>query len=357
MGGSEQVIRQLSEELVRRGHDVTVATAFDARRDFGALNGVRIAQFKVSCSALGSARGEDSRKYQAFISSEYWDVMLNYAAQTWSSDLVFPLLSDLKFSKVFIPCGYSGLSNLKLRLIYWRYFKRLPNHLAQYDIVVYHTATGRDKAFGDRYGVNHYRIIPNGVSEREFKESWIDFRRSYNIETKFMLLSVGNHLWAKGHDVVLKAFESLERDDVTLVILGGNKTECYASCLASAIGSNGHIKTPVGIPRQHVISAFKQADVFVFGSRIEYAPLVLVEAMASGIPFVSTDVGNARELRGGFIIRTASEMAERVNNLLDDPSLCRDLGDQGKSEWNEKYRWEKIVDSYELLYRELVGTA
>ena len=61
---------------------------------------------------------------------------------------------------------------------------------------------------------------------------------------------------------------------------------------------NGAQKTIrlVDLSRERLVALYKLSDVFVFASHIEYSPLVLFEAAAAGTPFISSDVGNAREI-------------------------------------------------------------
>ncbi len=353
VGGSELLIRNLSEALAKRGHDVTVATAFDPERDFTTLNGVKIAEFQVSGNSVFGIRGPDQAKYIDFVNTGTWDVVLNYAAQIWSTDLLFSSLHHGAFARVIVPCGYSALRSMRMRLLYWNYFRRLPSYLRQYDAIVYHTALGPDWRFGERHGITgRHTIIPNGVPRADSEVG--NFRRAYGIETPYLLLSVSNHLWAKGHRMVFDIMRRLTRNDVTAVILGQGTTECLAECVCAARSSQGRVIVPIGVPREAVLAAFHEADLFICTSRLEYFPLVLLEAMAAGTPFISRDVGNARELRGGLVADTPDEMAKLVDTLLGNYEAREALASAGYQEWEAHYQWDNIVDAYEALYRSAI---
>jgi len=349
----------LSERLVRRGHEVTVATTFSPNRQVFEHNGVRIRDFKIygvlNHSTLG-IRG-DVEDYSCYLREGQFDLLMNYAAQTWCTDLACRLLPEIRARKVLTPCGYSGLIGAR-RLVYWPYFLQLPRYLHQYDSVVYHSWNYIDKAFGDTHGITNYRIIPNGIDVREFQRPAIDFRSVYDIQTKYMLLTVGNHFTNKGHDRVLEAFGILERDDVTLVIIGKDSApwyrSCWKKCFHEAYRSGGRIRVIDDTPRSHVIAAFFAADLFLSGSRIEVFPLVIVEAMASGTPFVAFPAGNIDEMPGGVLVRAAPQMAVEIVRLLEDEEKRRELGKEGLSEQRARYDWEVVVDQYERLYRELL---
>ena len=174
-GGAEEVVRQLSERLAARGHNVTVATTAVPERASSNHNGVQIAQFDIrgvlGHSALG-IRGETSN-FRDFLHAGNWDVILNYAAQTWPTDLTCRQLSRLPGKTILAACGYSGLIGAR-RAVYEGYFRRLPHYLRQYSAIVYHSKAYRDKVFGDRHGIENYRIIPNGIDSSEFAAPPID---------------------------------------------------------------------------------------------------------------------------------------------------------------------------------------
>jgi glycosyltransferase involved in cell wall biosynthesis len=99
------------------------------------------------------------------------------------------------------------------------------------------------------------------------------------------------------------------------------------------------------------VSAVKEADLMVLTSNWEASPLVILESMAAGTPFVTFDAGCVREHVGGRVVDSLSEMAETVIELMADSDLRRELGEQGKRRIAERHDWEVVVDAYEDLYR------
>ena len=351
VGGSEEMVKQLSERLALRGHAVTVATAHDRGRRWQSMNGVRVEGFHLAGNSATGIRGRPSEieRYQRFVQDGDFDVMLNSCAQIWSTDLVFSLLPRLRCGKVLAPSGYSGLG----KPIFRGYFENLPAILRQYDHIIYFSANYQDKHFGDAHGIHHFSIIPNAASEDEFLRPPLGFRARYEIRTKHMLLSVGNHYAFKGHRFVIEAFRRLGRSDTTLVILGHpvvtRLAGCYPSCRLAALHPRIKVLT---VPRPWVVSAFQEADLFVFGSRVEASPLVILEAMAAGIPFVTTNCGNVLDLKAcGRIVESPSEMAREVSALLENQEARQDLGGTGHRTWRENHTWENVVDQYEQVYR------
>ena len=84
VGGVQEVMKQIAERLVSRGHEVTVATTALPNRDFTSLNGVQIAQFAVSGNLVRGMHGE-IENYRQFVRNFECDAILIKAAQQWLS--------------------------------------------------------------------------------------------------------------------------------------------------------------------------------------------------------------------------------------------------------------------------------
>jgi glycosyltransferase involved in cell wall biosynthesis len=115
------------------------------------------------------------------------------------------------------------------------------------------------------------------------------------------------------------------------------------------------------LERTELVQAFLNSDLFVFASNIEYSPLVLFEAAAAGLPFISVPVGNADEIvnwtRGGVICPSEKDefgytrvdpdvLAARIEQLVENAELRTKLGMQGKESWSATYNWASVVPRY-----------
>lgn len=378
--GVSNVIRTVSEGLALKGHRVTVATERHPQRNYERLNHVEIKQFDILGNQVSGYLG-DIRRYIDFIRSFKSDVILNYAAEIWTSDLVFPMLDTLKCVKIFAPCGFSQMNSAA----YSKYYKQMPEVLKKYDHTVYHSEMYQDRRFSDLNNIHNYSIIPNGALESEFEHTLMGFRREYDIDlNNKMFLCVANYDDAKNQELVLQAYQKASIQDSTLVFIGSSFNKYLWEILwqkAKLTGSCGIISTSIcklrrhlwhrlrpvhslraelagrrnilfleQIPRNMVVSAYHEADLFVYGSRTEVFPLVILEAMASKTPFITTDCGNVRELPGGVVVTSVDDMAERMRELAMKGHDWRSLAEAGRRAWEKKYRWERIVDQYEQLY-------
>lgn len=358
LGGAEAVVRQLSERLAGRGHRVTVATTRLEERDFKELNGVRIEEFDIKGSLGNGLDGRDISRYREFLMDHPAEIMMNYAAQQWATDLAFDVIERKRRHRanIIAPCGYSALQDSGT--IRWPQFadyfnKTIPNILPLYDAAVYHSSMYKDYEYAHKLGFKNSIIIPNGVDDREFSiRPKVDFRDKYGIKTKYLGLCVANFYEGKGHKRVIDCVRLMGRPDFTLVCIG---KEGDRQPELEALSSGLNIRFLRDIPRDDTVAAFHSADLFLFGSHIEASPLVIIEAKASRTPFVSTDCGNIREWKGG-IVCAPDEMAVNANKLLDNGAFRKQLAHEGRQEWREKLTLEAVVDRYEELYMGLYQT-
>lgn len=353
--GGSIFLQRVAEGLVAKGHQVTIATTYLPERESEVVNGVKIKQFALSGNSVKGIVG-DSEAYKAFLTRFEGDVMINFAANIWSTDLAFEVLPQLRLKKILTTPGMSKINNRRYKSYYQNEY--LPA-LKQYDKIVYTSSLYHDKLYGDSHGAGHKAvIIPNGAGS-EFLQPTRNFKERYGITTKYLALSVSNHFIPKGHISVIRAFLKAKRKDTTLVFIGERPKyhgwySCYPICELAAKFFPA-IKSLHGISREDVVSAFQEADVFLFGSKIECSPLVMPESLAAKTPFITTDVGNVRENSPPVqIVTGVQEMAKVMNRLLDGEAERERLGEEGFELWQEKYTWEKIINQYEDVCKKLL---
>lgn len=232
VGGVQEVMRQIAERMVRRGHDVTVATTRLANRDFVEHNGVKIAEFGVAGNLVRGMEGEVER-YRAFVESFACDAILIKAAQQWTFDALWPVLDAIEARKVFIPCGFSGLFEPS----YVAYFEELPAILRKFDHLIFYAERYRDVDFARKHGLDQFSILPNGASEIEFGVAEDPtFRQRHAIpEDSAVLLTVGSITGVKGHRELLEAFVRLKtkRRHVTFIMNGNEPPKPVVSLQSS----------------------------------------------------------------------------------------------------------------------------
>lgn len=402
-GGMAEVVRQLSERLVRNGHAVTVATQSHPERSLNVMNGVRLVSFAVSGNSVNGIHG-DADSYRQFLLGSQFDVVVNFAAQQWASDLAFPLLKRIGGSKVFVPTGFSGLHSRRYRC----YFRQMQQWMRGYDMTVFLSDSYRDTEFARKHGIEKRIVIPNGAAADEFLAEPSDLRGMLAIpRDHFLILHVGSHTSFKGHGEAIEIFSRADLRESTLLIVGNEFAEggCGASCRATADALNATqafkdsgkrimVRT---LPRQDTVAAYHAADLFLFPSNIECSPIVLFESMASRTPFLVTDVGNSAEIitwsgAGALLPSAAPDFLPRQGSLprrllekvrlavglrenfaavradipksaalleqfYRDPVSRGKMADAGFLAWQERFTWEEITTQYEALYHRLLEGA
>lgn len=167
----------------------------------------------------------------------------------------------------------------------------------------------------------------------------------------------------KGLDIWLDAAAKISEteSETSFVVVGREKAPGYQSALESrarslGIGDRMHF---VGF-QQDPYPFLGMFDVFLMSSEFEGFPIALVEAMAMGIPVVSTDVGGVREAVGDTALLTrpgdATGLADRVVDLLQDENRRKQLAIVARKRANDEFTIESMVTKIEQIYEELLAS-
>jgi len=352
-----RAVKRLSEELALRGHSVAVATGQPARQT-EASNGVSVHRFPIEGNSVRGVRGakQDIESYLDFVVNYKPDILLNYAAQSWATDLLLPHLNQIKARKVFVPCGYSRLNDVR----YQTYFAQLPQMLRVYDHIVYLSSNYADKHFNEASGVHRsipYSIIPNSAEAREFRTVTMDFRATFGIKTRHLVIGVGNHYLAKNHPFFLRVAQKLRRNDVTFALIGKPSARpwrgCYFLCKTAPLVTRG-LRVFDSLSREQVIAAYQAADLVLMTSRVECDPVVMYEAFASKTPLVATPVGSVTEFADLVqIVRSSEDALHAIHRLLSDAHRRTAAAERAYSRWESRHELGHMVDAYENLYTKL----
>lgn len=366
VGGMEESVRQISEALVKLGHDVTVATSYHNKRENLTLNNVKIKQFKISGNMVNGIKG-DTNQFLNFLKSNQFDIISVFAAQQWTADLFFDVTDQIQAKKIFIPTGFSALYLSQ----YQSYFEKMKKWILKFDHCIFLSSNYRDINFAKEIGIKNYSIIPNGASLKEFATL-----PQNSIQNPHIILTVGNHTGQKGHSEAMLAYNQIALKDQSELIIVGRKNlrdRCFFSCHLKAIILNFKfflLQTPKKIKikslsREELLHTYKTCHCFWLFSNIECSPIVLFEAAAAGKPFVSINVGNAIEIsqwtESGHILPTflnkvgqskldLNKAILELEKLMNNDAQLLELGAKGRKNWLEKFTWENIAKQYETIY-------
>lgn len=212
--------------------------------------------------------------------------------------------------------------------------------------------------------------LPNGVDMTRFHPAPADavLRAAHGIGTgERVILFVGSldraHYF-KGVDVLLKAFALLHDLPVRLLIVGRGDLLPRYQALALAFGLSGRVLFDDGVTDDQLPAHHRLADILVLPSTThgEAFGVVLLEAMASAIPVVASDLPGVRSVvtrtAGGLLTPPgdAAALAATLRLLLLDDRRRQAMGRQGRESVERLYAWPKIINDLESLYRRALGT-
>jgi L-malate glycosyltransferase len=373
LGGMPEVVKQLSERMVRMGHSVTVFTSTHPERGTGSINGVNVRAFAIKGNAVDGITG-DAEAYVQAVQNGGFDVVTCFAAQQWATDALLPHLHTIRTKKVFVPTGFSALHDPR-----WAdYYRKMPAWLAAMDLNIFLSHRYQDIALAKSNGLSNLMVIPNGAAAEEFDRPVShDFRVAHGItEEQQMVLHIGSYTGIKGHREAIRMFLRGSTGNAVLVLIGnGVKTlERYFHSHYSYWGSKlmarirGKRILFIETDRSHTVDALRQSDLFLFPSNVECSPIVLFEAMAAGVPFLSSRAGNAEEIvewsGGGWTIPSdpstdrlehpsVNAGAKLLGSLLEDTDKLKAAGKAGQEAWRERFTWQHIAEQYVAAYTQL----
>lgn len=366
--GVSHVAHSHATGFVQKGHEVTVITAINKERNLKQMEkeGIRVVQFDVKGSGnIRQGYFGEIKKYQEFIANFNADVMLFHCWQVWSTNLAIPVFSFNKAKKILVSHGVSANSILSPRNVVswlcWRpYLWKMPSMLSAFDHMVFLSARKDKDRFYDYYltqkmGLINYSIIPNGTYPINQHKSKIDFKEKYKINSSYMILQVANYEFRKNQKMALKAFLKSGVEDTTMLFMGSQKND-YSNQLEKLIkrsGMENKVRILEKISREDITAAHLAADIFLNSSLWEAQPLVILDAMSAGVPFISTDVGCISDMPGGIIIKNEFDMADKIKKLIIDENLRRSLGEEGRKACNTTYSWSNTIDAYDSLLKKL----
>ncbi len=212
----------------------------------------------------------------------------------------------------------------------------------------------------DNYGINpaDIEVIYNGVDLEKFhpgnREKYrTETRQKYGLTEKdFVLLFVGSGFERKGLKFLLKALETIEKP-VSLMIAGRGSESEFRKDL------KGHKVIFCG-PQKEIHKYYAASDVFVFPTMYEPFGNVHLEALASGLPVITTKNSGASEIIKdgvqGFVVREpedVSSIAAGINVLLDDREKLNSMGENARR-LAEEFTFEKNISRTKKLYDTLI---
>jgi glycosyltransferase involved in cell wall biosynthesis len=206
------------------------------------------------------------------------------------------------------------------------------------------------------------RVIPNGVDVQLFGGRYdvAAIRRSLNIDPQAPVVGIVAALRAeKNHALFLRAAKRVltQIPAARFLIVGDGPEHAALEQLTAQLDLTAAVRFLGN--RQDIPELLAAVDVFALTSKMEANPVSILEAMASGKPVVAPRVGSIAESvidgRTGFLVEQGDEgqTAERLVQLLANPTLARSMGQAGREDVVDRWSLERMVAGYEQLLTEI----
>lgn len=218
------------------------------------------------------------------------------------------------------------------------------------------------EAFPDLAGL--HVALPNGVRVQDYEKlpPRHECRAQFHLAPGQRLIgTVGRMSPVKNQKLLIEAFARVREraPDVNLAIIGEGELRAKLADYAADLGVSECVSL---VKESKLIDYFYGAlDVFVLSSDSEGMPLTLLEALASGVPVVATEVGGIPEVvesgATGYLVPkgSAEYLAKRILDLLQDPAKAQAIALAGRAMVRERFTAEKMVAGIENIYDEVLA--
>lgn len=210
-------------------------------------------------------------------------------------------------------------------------------------------------------------IVPNGAEDEYFEQ--LDRRTLEAVREKYrlpfgkpLLLFVGHLKEHKGVDILIQAVSRLEHD-FHAIVAGPHTRPAYAEKLMALVqeaGCDSCVTFTGDVAPSDLPALYQLCDLFVFPTKADTMPLVILEAMASGKAIVSTSVGGIPFQVGdeaAILIRPGdvAGLVEALSALLQNEARRRAMGEAGRRRAEQLFRWSRSAELAIEAYHKAVG--
>lgn len=212
------------------------------------------------------------------------------------------------------------------------------------------------------------RVIHNGVDIKKFQPS-VDKRRvkkelGFNPDD-LAIVSVGRLYARKGLFTLIESMPIIIKHFPTakFIISGKGQSDEMHRLIAHAekLGVKGNIIFTGYCPDKKLPLLYQAADVFAFSTFYEHHPFAVLEALATGLPVVTTTVGGISETiesgKNGFLVEPFNSKAfsEKILYLIEHPAFAAEMGALARKTMVEKYDWRIVVKDAMKVYDEALS--
>lgn len=342
-GGAERVMTYLAGGLAARGHEVTLLTLDNSVPDFYTVS-QRVTRARVQLPTFKKA---------GFLGGFLRLWKLTRAVQRTRPDVLISFMTISVAASCWllrIPFIYADHLDVRY-LAYSRKWKILRNWLLRKSFAVT-VLSKRDRKFIALYHPGWRPVVIYNPALAA--PSQLFARPSFMQPGKKYVLAVGRLVKQKGFDRLLEAWRQIggKFPAWRLAIIGAGPDETELKNLAATYKVAPQVDFVA--PQKNLAAVYQHAQIFAMSSRAEGFPMVLLEAMAAGLPAVSFNcTGPDVIIRGGidgFLVKQADvqAFAQQLATLMQQETLRKQLGTQAQ-QVVERFSLQEYIDAYENL--------
>lgn len=372
-GGPLRVCYELSKQLVRRGHQVTIYTTDTldvksrVKQQDESVDGIRVKRFRNLSNSI-------AYKHHLFLSPGMlftvrkelpsFDIIHIYEYRTLQNVLVHHYAKDYNIPYVSGADGslVTGFRKQRLKKTFDRFFGHRIIRDASKLIAITPTEVEQYRELG----VEESKIvhIPNSIdiSEYEPLPGKGAFRKKYGITEENIILFLGRIHKIKGLDILVEAVATLIKEgrSIRLVIAGPDYGYLdYLKKLAKKLRIDDRITFTGFIFGEMKLAAYVDADVYVLPSIYETFPITVLEACACATPVIVTDRCQIADLvrdNVGFVVPYDKDrLRDAILSMLTDKELRVKFGERGRILIKEQYNCSHRTEQIEAVYREVLA--
>ena len=353
MGGLERMVIQLIQGLLKRDVRITLV-CLEQEGDLVdqlAKDNLQIIAFNKS----PGLRFELANKIAGLVKSLNVDVIHSHnSGPHFYAALAVPLLLNKK-KLIHTKHGRDDPDNVK---------KVLLNKISSFFThTVVAVSSDASDVCRDIEGISPKKlaVIENGIDLSPYFDIDREAQTQRINSGEIRLIHVGRLSLEKNQQLLLRVFASMLQTypQASLTICGDGNQKAALVELAESLNISDKIDFVGAV--NDVPQRLSSHDAFVLSSITEGLPLAIIEAMAGGLPVVSTDVGGMREViingENGYLVPSQDEQAllQALLSLCADPLHLQTMGDTAKDIIHANYSLNKMVDQYLRLYQSVAS--
>ncbi len=382
-GGTGAYVYYLSNELMKNGYKIWIVTGSNQTLDVKVNEQLNVFFLKIPRTpivksfllAFNSYRKLNSKRRNVNVDVTHVNLPLtpNFAVPpNFGKALICTVHSTWKGEAEAIRSEpYSRLNANEKFMVSFNWFLRIFEEKmltrAKKIIAVSHF-TKRELMEYYKIPEGKIRVIHNGVDVKKFQPA--QDKRKVKQELGFnpddlLILSVGRLYARKGLFTLIESIPAVIKrfNNAKFVISGKGQSDEMRKLInhAEKLGVKGNIIFTGYYPDKKLPKLYQAADVFAFSTFYEHHPFAVLEALATGLPVVTTWVGGIPETiesgKNGFLVEpfNVPQFADRILYLLEHPAEAAEMGRQARKTIVEQYDWRIVVKDAMKVYDEVLS--